>query len=118
VVEAVVGGPVRGSWWAHPDAHHIFRILSTVHDSPDVLRCRLVDGKVTYAHRRVWPALVCLARKIGPRRLDRQEQKHAASGAHRTLTTPFPKWVPADVTKEAKSLSAEDALRVLAPFVP
>jgi hypothetical protein len=118
LVEAVVGAPVRGSWWSHPDAHHIFRILSTVHDSPDVLRCRLVDEKITYCHRRVWPALVRLASKIGPRRLDRQVQKHTASGAHRTVSTRFPKWVPADVTTQAKSLSEEDALRMLAPFVP
>jgi hypothetical protein len=89
-----------------------------VHDSSDVLRCRLVDEKITYAHRRVWPALVRLAKTIGPRRLDRQAQEHTPSGAHRTVTTRFPKWVPADVAAEARGLTEEEASTVLAPFVP
>src|SRR5258708_528169 len=50
LVDAIVGAPVRGSWWAHADAHRIFKILGAVHDSSDVLRCRLVDEKVTYPH--------------------------------------------------------------------
>jgi hypothetical protein len=118
LVEAIVGGPIRGSWWSHPDGRHIFKILNAVHDSPDVLRCRLVNEKVSYAHRRVWPALVRLARSIGPRRLDRQVQEHTATGAHRTVTTRFPKWVPDDVLAEAETLAEEDALTVIAPFVP
>jgi hypothetical protein len=119
LVEAIVGGPVRGSWWAHPDSHHIFIVLRAVQDSPEVLRCRLVDGKLTYAHRRVWPALVRLAASIGPRRLDRFSDEHTPSGAHRAVKTPFPQWVPADVLDEAKRLATtEDALRALRPFAP
>src|SRR6266700_4193192 len=48
------GAPIRGSWWAHPKAHEIFRILEAVSDRSDILVCRLVDGKVTYIHRRIW----------------------------------------------------------------
>jgi hypothetical protein len=118
LVEAIVGAPVSGSWWAHPDGRRIFKILGAVHDAPDVLRCRLVDGKVTYAHRRVWPALVKLAAKIGERRLDRHEQEHTASGAHRTVIEAFPKWVPPEVMGEGKKLRVDEALRILAPFEP
>jgi hypothetical protein len=118
LVDAIVGTPVRGSWWAHPDAHRVFKILGEVQDSAEVLRCRLVDEKVTYAHRRVWPALVKLAQRIGRKRLDRHDQEHTASGAHRTVTTPFPKWVPAEVLARGKALSVEDALAIVAPFVP
>jgi hypothetical protein len=85
-----------------------------VNDSPDVLRCRLVGAKVTYAHRRVWPALVRLASRIGERRLDRHAQEHTASGAHRTVTTPFPEWVPAEVRVQAKRMDEEEALKALA----
>jgi hypothetical protein len=118
LVEAIVGAPVRGSWWAHPEGRVIFQLLATVHDCPDVLRCRLIDDKITYAHRRVWPALVRLGGRIGARRLDRHDQEHTASGAHRTVTTRFPRWVPPDVAREATGLSEEEALAVLAPFVP
>ena len=27
LTEAIVGEPVKGSWWAHPKSHHIFAIL-------------------------------------------------------------------------------------------
>jgi hypothetical protein len=118
LVDAIVGAPVRGSWWAHPEARRIYDILGAVHGSPDVLRCRLVDAKVTYAHRRVWPALVRLAEQIGSTRLDRQEQEHTASGAHRTVTTPFPEWVPPRVMAEGEALSREAALAAVAPFAP
>jgi hypothetical protein len=83
-----------------------------------VLRCRLVDDKVTYAYRRVWPGLVRLAPRIGESRLDRLAQEHTASGAHRTVTTRFPRWVPADVLAVGKKLSVDEALAILAPFVP
>jgi len=115
LVEAIVGAPVRGSWWAHPEGKRIFRLLGAVNDSPDVLRYRLVDGKVTYVHRRVWPALVRLASRIGERRLDRHTQEHTASGAHRTVITPFPEWVPADVRAQAKALGEGEAMKVLGP---
>jgi hypothetical protein len=118
LVDAIVGGPVRGSWWAHPDGRRIFKLLRSVHDSPDVLRCKLIDEKVTYAHRRLSPALVRLARKIGARRLDRHDQEHTASGAHRSVVTPFPRWVPADLVAAGKKLAVEDALAAVAPFVP
>ncbi len=118
LVEAIVGGPLRGSWWAHPEGKRIFAILGEVNDSPDVLRCRLVDGKVTYAHRRVWIALVVLADELGPRRLDRTTQEHTSSGAHRTVTTPFPRWAPTAITAEAKKISREAALAIIAPYRP
>jgi hypothetical protein len=118
LVEAIVGSPVRGSWWSHSEGHRIFGILGAVHDSPDVLRCRLVDDKVTYAHRRVWPGLVKLAPKIGESRLDRHAQEHTASGTHRTLTTAFPRWVPDHVLAAGGKLSVEDAMAMLAPFAP
>jgi hypothetical protein len=116
LVEAIVGSPIRGSWWAHPEGKRIFRLLGAVADSPDIFRCRLVDDKVTYAHRRVWPALVRLAKRIGERRLDRHQQEHTATGAHRNLTTPFPDWVPADVRARAKALDEEEAWETLGPI--
>lgn len=57
----VAGGPVRGSWWAHPKGRAIFRAANTLHDHPDVVAVKLIDGKVTFVHRRLWPALNAVA---------------------------------------------------------
>src|SRR5262245_64834521 len=61
VAELVAGEPIRGSWWAHPSSHAIFAAINELAASPDVVRTRLVNGKVTLLHRRVWPAIVRVA---------------------------------------------------------
>lgn len=61
IVQAVCGGPVRGSWWAHPQSHVIYAIASALEDAPEVLVLKLVDGKVTFVHRSIWPALLRFA---------------------------------------------------------
>jgi hypothetical protein len=55
---AVVGAPFRGSWWAHPRTHEIYDLLQHFHRGAGALAVKLVDGKVTYVHRRLWPALL------------------------------------------------------------
>jgi hypothetical protein len=59
---AIAGEPIRGSWWAHPKSHDIFRALSALDDDPEVVFTKLVDGKLTLVHRRLWPALAALVR--------------------------------------------------------
>jgi hypothetical protein len=61
VVGLLAGGPLTGSWWNHPRAHHIFYSLEQLLDHPDVLLTRLVGGKVTYLHRSLWPAFLAVA---------------------------------------------------------
>ena len=58
LVDAVAGEPVRGSWWGHPASHAIFRALTELRENPDVFLCKLLEGKQTYVHRRLWPALL------------------------------------------------------------
>jgi len=113
LVEAIVGAPVKGSWWGHAQGKLIFRLLNAVRDSGEVLVCRLVDGKVSYVHRDTWPALVRLASAIRKDRLAAIEEIHTASGKHRVVKTPFPKWVPADVLRAGKTLSLDAARRML-----
>jgi hypothetical protein len=50
-------GDVRGSWWSHPKGKAIFAALEDLADSPDALLMKLVLGKDTFVHRRLWPAL-------------------------------------------------------------
>src|SRR6478736_240953 len=57
VTEYVAGEPIRGSWWGHPAGHEIFAVLTHLMSSPDVVATRLINGKITLVHRRLWPAL-------------------------------------------------------------
>ena len=113
VAELVAGEPIRGSWWSHPSSHAIFEVLNVLADSPDVVRTRLVNGKVTLIHRRLWPALVCLADRLPVERLAAIHEEHTASGAHRKREQPFPEWVPKDVELAAKHLSEDEAVSQL-----
>ena len=109
LVEAVLGASIRGSWWGHPKEKAIFRASRLVRECSDVLVCRLIDAKITYVHRRLWPALVNLADEIGPKRLDAIREEHTASGGHKLRTTAFPQWVTPEVQAAAAKLSATDA---------
>ena len=62
VCALVTGAPIRGSWWAHPRSHDIFRVSCHVAEHPDVLVIKLVSSKVTYVHRALWPYVVTIGR--------------------------------------------------------
>jgi hypothetical protein len=113
IPELVVGGPVAGSWWAHPEHDAIYRVLNEAADSDDVVRLRLVRGKVALVHRRLWPALVRLVDRIGPDALAAIEEEHTPGGSHRARTVPFPDWVPQAVLGCAVLLSEADAIEQL-----
>lgn len=66
VAALVAGGPVRGSWWSHPAAHQIYHLLNELSAHPDVLTTRLVAGKLTFVHRRLWPAVLGVALSHAP----------------------------------------------------
>lgn len=119
VAELVAGMPIRGSWWGHPAGKEIFRATRALRDSPDVLVARLVDGKVTFVHRRLWPAVVRLADRIGRGRLAQIHEEHSTGGRHVVNEVPFPDWVPADVMDAANALTERAATDQLpAPLRP
>jgi hypothetical protein len=113
VAELVAGESITGSWWSHPASHSIFAAINELADSPDVVRLRLVNGKVTLVHRRLWAALVRVSDRIPTERLASVEEEHTASGAHRKVETPFPNWVPRDVVEAAAALTDEQAFEAL-----
>jgi hypothetical protein len=113
LAEAIAGEPIRGSWWAHPKGRTIFRLTRAVSENPDVLVCKLIDNKITYVHRRLWPALVKLSPRFRKAQLAKVWEEHTESGVHRLKRMTFPKWVPSDVVKEAKLLSVIDAEQLL-----
>jgi hypothetical protein len=117
VAELVVGEPIRGSWWAHPDGHAIFDRINELADHPDVVRTRLLGGKVTLVHRRLWAALVVLADRFPAERLAALHEEHTDTGRHRVVEEPFPGWVPDDVRSAALQLGAADAEALLSALL-
>src|ERR1700687_4882396 len=66
VAGLVAGAAIRGSWWAHPAAHAIFQELQRLAAHPDVLIVKLVAGKDTLVHRRLWSKLLAVAQSGEP----------------------------------------------------
>jgi hypothetical protein len=68
---------------------------------------------VTYVHRRLWPALVRLAQRLGEGRLAAIRELHTPEGRHRLEETPFPGWVPPDCFEASRRLTEEEAVEAL-----
>jgi hypothetical protein len=117
LVEAIAGQPIQGSWWAHPEGKRIFAVLSAVTGSEQVLVCRLIDGKLTLVHGRLWPSLARLAHRLAPAQLARVREEHTPSGRHASHEIPFPTWVPEAVMQEAGTLSEQEALAKFAAWL-
>src|SRR2546426_9852409 len=109
LAERIAGGHIHGSWWGHPKGHEIWAATRAVRDSKDVLVCRLVEGKITYVHKRLWPALVRLADHLGKSRLAAVREIHLPTGKHKVELTPFPQWVPAEFVRAARRLTEAEA---------
>lgn len=116
LIDAIAGAPLKGSWWAHPQGKRIFALLEAVKDDDEILVCRLIDGKVTLVHRRLWPQLVCVAARLRPEQLARVAQQHTASGRHANAATPFPQWVPPAVLAQAAAADAEAAWAIFSAY--
>jgi hypothetical protein len=69
-VKVLTGEFPRGSWWSHPRANQIYDILQAVEGHQDVLLAKLLAGKVTLIHRRLWPALLAVVTAREPWQLE------------------------------------------------
>ena len=118
LVEAIAGEAINGSWWGHPAGKRIFSVLSAVSDSEEVLVCRLIDGKITLVHRRLWPALARLAEAFPPERISQVLDGHTASGRHVRRSVAFADWVPPQIAQEDEALGESEARAVLAEGLP
>ena len=116
LTEWLTGEPVKGSWWTHSKSHEIFAVLQMLHDSPEVLVCRLVNGHITLIHSRLWPALVRMATLFHRDQLAQVQQRHTAAGRHVNATIEYPTWVPSDVMQQAPLLSEQEARSILGPL--
>ena len=117
LTEAIIGEPISGSWWGHAQSHRIFEVLNGVTDSPHVLVCRLINGKLTLVHSRLWPALVRLADRLQAEQIARVEEEHTASGKHVSRSIPFPDWVAPQILAQGRAMDEGAALAELAMWV-
>jgi hypothetical protein len=79
-VEAVAGERVRGSWWGHPKGQLIFRLAESLEDSKDVVSLKLLEGKTTFVHRKLWPTLLAVVMNEAWRK-ERSKRLSAAAKA-------------------------------------
>jgi len=117
-VAQIAGEAISGSWWSHPKNHQIFALTRTVREDEHILVCRLLQGKITYVHRRLWAALVRVAGDLPPSSLASVKEMHSAKGHHKVVETQFPDWVQADTKAEAKRMSRDEALQMLDGRIP
>lgn len=118
LTEAIIGEPIKGSWWAHPKSREIYGVLKAVSESEEVLVCRLIDGKITLVHRRLWPALVRLAKHFPTGQLAQVQDEHTPSGRHASREVAFPRWVPSGVAEQARTIGEEEALAIFRAWLP
>ena len=109
-----VAGERVTRWWGHPKGQLIFALTRAIRDSPEVLTCRFIDNKITYVHRRLWPALVKLSDELDTGKLGAIREEHLPGGKHELRVTEFPHWVPAEVLAESKRLKRSEARSLLA----
>lgn len=113
LAEEIAQGSIKGSWWSHPKGKEIFAITRSVRDSDDVMVCRVVGGKTTFVHRRLWPALVRLADRIPRANLVQLKEEHTPRGRHILRAVPYPDWTSAEVRRLALKLSEFEAFAQL-----
>jgi hypothetical protein len=99
VTALLAGATVRGSWWAHPKAHEMYRVASGLRAHPDVLTIKLISGKITFIHRPLWMAVFTVGTAREPWQM-RGLSKEAAALLRKS-------------DKEASLMSSGDAVREL-----
>jgi hypothetical protein len=66
----LAGAPIRGSWWGHPEGQRIYEALEEFSEGEGALVVKAVNEKRTYVHRRLWPALLAVARSAEGKRAE------------------------------------------------
>jgi hypothetical protein len=112
VTTIVAGAPVKGSWWGHAEGHAIFNASQALEESKDVTVAKLIDGKVTYIHQRLWADLKAIGQAKEPWQLSGLSTRGQAllkvtekTGSLRTdLATVLSRLPPKEIAKGALDL--------------
>jgi len=99
VATLVAGEPIAGSWWGHPAGRAIYAAACRLAEDPQFVLVKLLDGKDTWVHRGLVPALLAVGRAGEPwqvrdlsaaaralrERLEREGELEASGPAAREL---------------------------------
>lgn len=66
VCSLITGEPLRGSWWSHPLSHTIFQVNEQLEDHPELLITKLISGKVTFVHKKLWAEILAIGLERAP----------------------------------------------------
>jgi hypothetical protein len=66
VASLIAGEPISGSWWTHPLGEKIFITLGQFADHPDIMFTKLISGKVTLVHRKLWSEILSIGTARAP----------------------------------------------------
>ena len=66
----MVREPIKGSWWSHPMANDIYMLSQRLAHHSDTIFLKLLSGKTTFVHRRLWPELIAIGTAQEPWQLD------------------------------------------------
>ena len=80
-------------------AHEIFRTVEALPDD-QVIATKLVGGKVTFIHRRLWPDLLAVATG------EREYEVHTESGRHEKRYEPWPSWAKRMKVRATRDVAA------------
>jgi hypothetical protein len=92
VAAIIAGETISGSWWSHARGREIWACSESL--EKDALVTRLIDGKVTYVHPRLWPAFYGVATSGAP------WQTAGLSAAARALLKKVPCMAKGPVARE------------------
>src|SRR5215467_11117714 len=60
LVAKIGGAKIPARWWSASNANRIYKAYMGLVEDADILATKLVKGKVTLIHRRLWPELIRL----------------------------------------------------------
>ena len=104
VVGIITGEALSTSWWSHPRGQDIFQCLEAIEEKS--IATSLINGKVTFVDKRLWPAIVAVGssrepwqkaglrgkpakKDIKERLLAYGEEVHTDKGRHETRFKPW-----------------------------
>ena len=116
LADLITGEKLKRSWWAHPKSEEIFLISRYIRNHNDILVCRLIQGKITFVHKRLWPPIIRLIEKLDKSRLSAINEMHTAKGYHEVKLIPFDEWVSFSMRESAMKLTDDEAISHLGHF--
>lgn len=119
MVTLITGEHLSTSWWSHRKAQEIFACLESLDEI--ALATHLIGGRVTFVHKRLWPALAAAGLSMrGPKSLSKKElqarllvvahEVHTPSGKHEVEIESWKEWAKREGVRPMKDAAEARAI--------